>query len=335
MSPRVVKRQTGSASASKKKPLDDTYIPPMEAYETYIGRTIKDVPDMDILEFAMTNDKNVLLSGPTGAGKTRVGEAFAALKGLPYYSVPCDVSIDPSALFGKIVPTEEAAKFEWQDGPVTKLVRSGGVLNLSEVNAMSPKIAMALFPLLDSRRSVALLAHKGERIEPQPGKLLIIADCNPGYRGTQLMNAAFLNRFMFKIDWGYDNRVEAKLVESASLRNVAGKLRAVAGTEIRTPVSTNALMEFEQIAVEFGVPFAVMNFVEGFEPSEKDAVTKVVELSIREITADITRVKMRNAVVAEDDGDDVEEFDDDEDEDGHVWTIEDNDNGDDSAFFGG
>lgn len=331
VSPRVVKRQTGSVSASKKKPLDDTYIPDLDAYETYMGRDIHGASDMDILNFAMANNRNVLLSGPTGAGKTRVGEAFAAMRGLPYYSVPCDVSIDPSALFGKIVPTDVAGKFEWQDGPVTKLVRSGGVLNLSEVNAMSPKIAMALFPLLDNRRQVTLLAHKGERIEPKPGELLIIADCNPGYRGTQLMNAAFLNRFSIKLDWDYDDKVEARLVESASLRMVASKLRAMAGTEIRTPVSTNSLMEFLEIAVQFGVPFAVANFVAGFEPMEKEAVAKVIDLSTREIGTDVARIKMRNSV--DDDMDEVEEFDDEEDEDGHVWLVDETSE-DNEPFFG-
>lgn len=332
MSPRVVKRQGGSASASKTKPVNDVYIPPLSAYETYRGRKVHGTPDMDILEYALLNDTNVLLSGPTGAGKTRVGEAFAALKGVPYYSVPCDVSIDPSALFGKIVPTEEAGKFTWQDGPVTALVKSGGVLNLSEVNAMNPKIAMALFPLLDKRREVTLLAHKGERISPVPGQLLIIADCNPGYRGTQIMNAAFMNRFPIKIDWDYDDEVEKSLVESASLINVAKKLRAMSGTEIRTPVSTNALVEYVSLAVQFGVPFATANFVAGFEQMEKDAVGKILELSVKEITADVTRIKMRDAVAdADDDGDDVEEFDD-EDEDGHIFVLDDNDGGD---FFGG
>lgn len=326
---RVVKRQSGSASASKTEPVvDDVYVPDMGTYTSYVGRMIQGVPDTDVLEYALSNDMNVLLSGPTGAGKTRVGEAFAALHGLAYYSVPCDVSIDPSALFGKFVPTDVAGKFVWQDGPVTKMVRMGGVLNLSEVNTMSPKIAMALFPLLDKRREIALLAHQGERISPEPGKLLIIADCNPGYRGTQIMNAAFVNRFPFKIDWDYDDKVEAKLVGSASLLDVAKKLRAMAGTEIRTPVSTNGLIEFLDIAVAFSASFAIANYVAGFEPIEKGAVAKIFDLAKNEIAADVAKLKMRASVV--DSGDDVEDFDDEDDEDGHVFMVDDDDDG---SFF--
>lgn len=284
---RVVKKPA-SASVAEEPSEGNAYIPELEVYSTYVGRSISGVPDMTMLEHALSNDMNVLLAGPTGSGKTRVGAAFAAMKGIPYYSVPCDVSIDPSALFGKMVPTETVGVFKWQDGPVTELVRTGGVLNLSEINFMSPKISASLFPLLDHRRQLPLLANHGEIIRPAPGELLIIADHNPGYRGTQQLNAAFMNRFPIKSTWDYDDRVEESLVGSASLRAIAKKLRAMAGREIHTPVSTNGLMEFESLAVAFGVQFAIGNFVNAFQPPEQEAVRNALVISESELEKEIT-----------------------------------------------
>lgn len=289
---RKVVRKPASASAKGREPSVElgeghAYIPDMGVYASYVGRDVFGISDMEMLAKAMERDQNILLAGPTGSGKTRVGEAFAALQGVPYYSVPCDVSIDPSALFGKMIPTGTVGEFVWQNGPVAELVISGGVLNLSEINFMSAKISAALFSLLDSRRCLPLLANRGQILRPEPGKLLVIADHNPGYRGTQQLNAAFKNRFPIKITWDYDPQVEAGLVVSASLRDFAQKLRAMAGREIRTPVSTNALMEFETLAGQFNFEFAVNNFLNMFEDMEREAVRNVLTVCETEIKREV------------------------------------------------
>lgn len=308
---RTKKAASESASSPKKMPSNATaagnaYIPDTSVYASYVGRKVNGVQDLELLEYAMDRGHNVMLSGPTGSGKTRLGESFAAWKGLPYYSLPCDVSIDPSALFGKMVPTEDAGRFEWADGPVTELARNGGVLNISEVNFMSPKIAASLYPLLDSRRQIPLLANRGEIVRPGRGELLIVADMNPNYRGTQILNAAFLNRFPLKIVWDYDDAVEKSLVGSASLRELAKKIRAMLGKEIRTPVSTNALVETVQFARDFGAKFALANFVAGFEPGEQDAIQKLTDLSSKEIERDIAALKSVSASTPSDEDEDVD-----------------------------
>lgn len=279
-------------------------IPDASVGERYIPRRVNGVWDLELLQYAQENGINVLLQGDTGAGKTAVGEAYASQKECLYYSLPCDVSIDPSAMMGKLMPTDDGG-FEWVDGPVTSIVRGpcglgsacddpdcyAGVLNISEMNFMPPKIAAALYSLLDSRRTVVLLGNKGEVIEAHHN-LLIIGDMNPNYRGTVQLNAAFFNRFAIKVKWGYDDGVERKLVKSASLRALASKLRAKYGTELRTPVSTNMLMEFERFMIEplLGLSFAVENFCTTFQPDEEGAVRNVIQVMEADLKADAVKL---------------------------------------------
>ena len=293
---RVVKRKTSRAHEF------NAYIPDLEVAERYVNRQIHGVWDATIADNAAKNGRNVLLMGDTGAGKTLFGEAYAAKRRRPYYSLPCDVSIDPSALFGRMQPTEEVGKFEWQDGPVTEIVRGpcgladkcddpecmAGVLNISEINFMPPKIAASLYPLLDGRRYIPLLGHKGEVVRAHKG-LLIIADMNPNYRGTVELNAAFYNRFDFKIVWGYEDHVEGSLVKFPSLREIVKKLRDSDG-EVVTPISTNMQMEFEDFAMDeqLGLQFAIHNFTAAFSGDEQAAVARIFELETENLTNDVT-----------------------------------------------
>ncbi len=265
------------------------YTPDPGIAKAYVGRRINGLTDYEIFDRAMSENLNVLLRGDTGSGKTLASAAFAAKVGAFYYSVPCDVSIEPSAFFGKRHPGERQGEFPWIDGPVTQVVRGRcglgdkctdekciSVLNISEINFMSPKISASLFPLLDSRRSLPLLARDGEVVRAHP-RLLIVGDMNPGYRGTQPLNAAFANRFPVTIDWEYDHSVETKLVKSAVLREIVRKIRRMP-EEITTPTGTNRLLEFERIAKAFNLEFAVRNFLNGYTPEERSAVEKLMEL---------------------------------------------------------
>ena len=312
----------------------DAYIPDPEIGNRYVSRKIRGLHDVEILTYCLDNAINLLLMGDTGAGKTMLGEAYAAKAEMLYYSLPCDVSIDPSALFGKIVPTEDGG-FEWVDGPVTQLVRYGGVLNISEINFMPPRIAAALYPLLDGRRYLPLLGHRGEVIRPHGPKcwcdldeeeckaqwLLIIADMNPQYRGTQDLNAAFKNRFAIKVPWGYDKKVEATLIANASLLKFADQLRQKVGTELRTPVATNMLIEFEKFESALGLEFASENFLAAFDDSERGAVKNVYDVHQGNIQqyydeerAKLEKANAKDRMRASASGESLENDEDDEDE---------------------
>lgn len=322
----VVRRPAKKSASKPLEEMENAYIPDPSVAARYVGRKVYGVWDATIADDASERGVNILMMGDTGSGKTLFGEAYASHKQRPYYSIPCDVSIDPSALFGRMQPTDTVGKYEWQDGPATQVVRGpcgladkckdptcmAGVLNFSEVNFMPPKIAASAYPLLDGRRYIPLLAHKGEIVRAHKG-LVIIADMNPNYRGTMELNEAFKNRFEHKLKWGYDPEVEETLVKSPTLRLLASKLRAMNGVELQSPVSTNMLMEFEAFAKNgnLGLEFATHNFLAAFKPSEQDPISKVFDLNKSKLTADISFIVSESS---DDSDEDLEEMEWDEEE---------------------
>ena len=217
-----------------------------------------------------------MIYGPTGPGKTSSVEAWAAERELRLATISGNASMEPSQMTGKFVSDGEGA-FIWIDGPVTDVVRNGGVLLLDEVNFINPKIYTNLYSLTDGRRSIILLDHHGETIEAHKD-LTIFATMNPNYIGTTPLNFAFRNRFDIQIAWDYDDKVEEKLIKSDALRKVMQSLRLEAnkGT-YETPISTNMGMEFEELVGALGYEFAVENFIAHFHEDEQESVRMVFQ----------------------------------------------------------
>ncbi|NBO56453.1 MAG: hypothetical protein EBU84_18100, partial [Actinobacteria bacterium] len=67
------------------------------------------------------------------------------------------------------------------------------------------------------------------------------------------------------------------LVTSGRLLELASQLRAQTETgNLSTPVSTNLLMEFEEIASDVGFDFACTNFIAAFSSDEQQVVQEVL-----------------------------------------------------------
>lgn len=279
---------------SSQQSIATASVPDQKYLDTYVSRKITDgITDFQVFEYADKLNHNMLLEGPTGSAKTSVALAYAAKVQKPFYAIPSNIGIEPSQLFGKFVPSPDGA-IHWVDGPVTQLVRRGGVLLINEVNFMPERVATVLFGLLDKRRQITLLDHNAEVIDAHPD-LLIVADMNPEYEGTRPLNKAFRNRFAVQLQWDYSDEVEEVLIKSKSLRDLAKKLRADMETGgIDTPCSTNMLMEFERVFDEFGYDFAVMNFVNHFQPDERPSLGVIVETFKQNIINDLD-VKARKA----------------------------------------
>jgi len=256
----------------------DLLIPEAEYSETYIPRMYGDRRDIDILDMARQKGRNVLMSGPTGPGKTSAVMAYCAEFGLPFYSIPCNQSIEPREIVGMWRPTPVAGVYEWQDGIVTTMAREmRGVVLLDEVNFLPRQITSYFHPLLDKRRMITLMDNGGEVIRTG-GDFQVIAAYNPDYEGTKPLNEAFKNRFAVKLNYEYDRAIEEQLVSLPSLIDLAFQLRQQHGTVLDTPVSTNMLMEFEDIAFDLGFDFAVENFLAAFGAEERHAVREVMSL---------------------------------------------------------
>lgn len=273
------------------------YLPSVSEFSHYISRKFAgDVDELTMYQFALRNKMNVLLYGDAGTGKTTSSMWVSSLLGLPYFAIPSNSALDYTQIVGGYVPNANGS-LSWIDGAVTRLVRNGGVLLIGEVNTLAKNVQQFLMPLLDYRRSITIMENGNEVIKAHDN-LLIIADMNPNYRGTQQLNEAWKDRFEIKLNFDYDRKIEEKILKSESLLDLAYGMRSrsrgagnYAHTDSNaifdTPVSTRILKTFEKLATELSFDFACEVFVNNFDENERPAVKMLLESNAYNLKSDL------------------------------------------------
>ena len=134
--------------------------------------------EVALFEQAWKQGLPVLIKGPTGCGKTRFVQHMAHRLGLPLYTVACHDDLSATDLVGRHLIGAEGTW--WQDGPLTRAVREGGICYLDEVVEARQDTAVVLHPLADDRREL-YLERTGETLKAPPGFMLVVS-YNPGYQ---------------------------------------------------------------------------------------------------------------------------------------------------------
>ncbi|NEX60212.1 ATP-binding protein [Noviherbaspirillum galbum] len=166
--------------------------------------------------------KNLLLTGPTGSGKTSLVLQLAARLGWGVYRQQCTGSLEFQEMIGRITLKSDGST-GWQDGPILSAMRSGGILLLDEVNFLHPDTVAGLNGILDGK--AYLIPETGERVFPHPD--FRVAGTGNGingvkaanYRGTKRQNDSLLDRFTLGIEIDYmSEKEEAILLAQAAPR---------------------------------------------------------------------------------------------------------------------
>lgn len=131
-----------------------------------------------LFEQAWQQRMPVLIKGPTGCGKTRFVQHMAQRLQLPLYTVACHDDLSAADLVGRHLIGSEGTW--WQDGPLTRAVREGGICYLDEVVEARQDTVVVLHPLADDRREL-YLERTGETLRAPPGFMLVVS-YNPGYQ---------------------------------------------------------------------------------------------------------------------------------------------------------
>ncbi|MBL8588543.1 MAG: CbbQ/NirQ/NorQ/GpvN family protein [Methylobacteriaceae bacterium] len=181
-----------------------------------------------VFEAAFRNRMPLLVKGPTGCGKTRFVAHMAARLGIPLTTVSCHDDLTASDLTGRWLI--RGGETIWQDGPLTRAVRSGGVCYLDEVVEARKDVTVVLHPLTDDRR-ILPLDRTGETLAA-PDDFMLVVSYNPGYQNIlKSLKPSTRQRFM-AIEFDYPPAaVEAEVLvaETGVSRNVAERLVALAG----------------------------------------------------------------------------------------------------------
>lgn len=87
--------------------------------------------EVQLFEQAFARRLPVILTGPTGCGKTRFVEHMGSLLQRPVVTISCHDDLTSSDLVGRFMVT--GGDVVWTDGPLTRAVKAGAICYLDEV----------------------------------------------------------------------------------------------------------------------------------------------------------------------------------------------------------
>lgn len=190
----------------------------------------------------------LLIKGPTGCGKTRFVRHMAAVLDRPLFTVACHDELSAADLIGRfLIRGEETV---WQDGPLTRAVREGGICYLDEVVEARKDTTVILHPLTDDRRELPI-DKTGECIKA-PAEFMLVISYNPGYQhmfknlkpSTRQRFVAMtfdfptpeLEHKIIQGETGLDSEQTKRLVE------LGQRLRSLEGQDLEEVASTRLLV---------------------------------------------------------------------------------------------
>lgn len=150
-----------------------------------------------------------LLTGPTGAGKTKMIEQLHFQLKKPLIRVNITIESDEDSLMGGFRLKNGATYFD--KGPVIRAMEMGATLLLDEMDLGSPMKLMCLQSVLEN--AGYLIKKTGEFVKPAEGfNIIATANTKGGgdesgvYVGTQTLNGAMMDRMTLVFDCEYPTK---------------------------------------------------------------------------------------------------------------------------------
>lgn len=211
--------------------------------------------ELEVFRHCYRNQLPVLLKGPTGCGKSRLVEHMATELGRPLVTVACNDETSAADLVGRWLV--RGGDTVWQDGPVTRAVRTGALLYLDEVAEAREDVVVVLHPLGDHRRQ--LFVDRTNEALVAPPTFMLVASFNPGYRrGLKDLKPSTRQRFV-AIALGYpEPSLESAIVQQETgldkgpcdrLVSYARKVRTLSELGLAETVSTRLLVDAARLMV--------------------------------------------------------------------------------------
>lgn len=242
--------------------------------------------ELDVFRHAHAHRLPLLLKGPTGCGKSRLVEHMAAELGLELLTVGCHEETSAVDLIGRHIV--KGAETVWQDGPVTRAVRTGALVYVDEIAEARPDTVVALHSLTDHRRTL-YVDRTGEQLSAPPS-FMLVASFNPGYQGFgRELKPSTRQRFV-TLELGHPPpAVEAEIVAreggvedavAQRLVKLAGKIRNLVELGLSETVSTRLLVNAAQL-MRAGLPPRLACSVGVVQPltDEPDATRALQDLA--------------------------------------------------------
>lgn len=226
-----------------------------------------------ILSSAKRKEKNIMLVGAAGGGKTHlVGSVAEALK-LQFYPMSVGLQTTKSDLLGFI-----NAHGNYITTPIREAYEKGGVLLLDEFDATHAGVVTILNSLLANGH-----CSFPDKIVDKHKDFICLCACNTygkggntDYVGRNRLDAATLDRFII-VNVDYDTNLEKALTNNDSWISIINKIRSNAEKQgIKTIVSPRASIDGADL-LEAGFDIGEVLEMVIFKGANKDIQTKLLE----------------------------------------------------------
>jgi MoxR-like ATPase len=185
-----------------------------------IGRT----EELEKIILARSVDKNLIIEGQVGTGKTRIAKAIASFYDTDFARIDCSEETLPHNLVGYFDPPLVISKGYQEDsyiyGPLASSMLKGGCLFINEINRMPESTQNSLLTALDEGileipKLKTIRAHK---------KFFTIATQNPAaHVGVTVIGEALKDRFIWiKLDFQPSEEEVLIIKQEANLDNLNG-----------------------------------------------------------------------------------------------------------------
>ena len=264
-------------------------VPTKEFIGHYIERSlVGNVKEQLMYDKAKKLKLNVLLEGGAGSGKTSSPIYYGYKNNQGVVVVSMSAGIEVGHFVGKTIIKNDG-QVGWIDGVLVQAMKRGDILVIDELDFATPKIMQRLQDVL-ANRTLTLVENEGEVVYAHPD-FMVVATYNNGYRGSQKVNQAVLDRFKIKLMFDYDTTIEKQLIKSPTLLQLAEQMRADSIQGIyETPISLRLLLAFQDLSTEINYEFAVENFLMGFTVDERPSVKLLLEAHRYNLEQELTGV---------------------------------------------
>ena len=216
----------------------------------------------DLVRACLEADKNVLLEGPVGVGKTHLALAITDALGLPVFRVDGDSRYTEQKLSGWFDPPTVIKKgygpTSFVPGPLVEAMKAGGILFINELNRLPEGVQNILLPAIDER--IVMIPRLGV-IKAAQG-FRVLATQNPKeFVATSHLSEAILDRFELVV-LEYQSEVEETKIVTDRLKSskadvimplATGAVRLARMTrvhpKVRRGASVRAALSMAEIAV--------------------------------------------------------------------------------------
>ncbi len=191
-----VDEPTVQAAQAEPAPKPHSWVPDERSKLVHTPTTVK---NLEKLARSVKLNENVLMSGPTGSGKTSLVKYLAHLTNNELRRINLNDMTDVVEIVGGYKPGKDGRP-EWHDGVVVEALKQGQWILFDEINLAEPAILERLNSLLDDDRFLILTekgaGDKGPEVVRAHENTRIFATMNPAsYAGRKELSAAMMNRF--------------------------------------------------------------------------------------------------------------------------------------------